>query len=174
MCWLVCAVGTKAHLYNELSYSLYFALMLAQGCKKNNVEKICVHVCVCTRGLSGWWVQSNASYLNFYVLRGIKEENSLNLFEDITALLKQRKCMAVISHLVSSSHHTITPSLCPCKETPSEIQTASSSLFGLCLHPWPASCPRVAELTLGERSQLQQRATDPGPEEGGSDSEERG
>lgn len=59
----------------------------------------------------------------------------------MTVLLKQRNCMAVISHLVPSSHHTITPSLCPRKETPTEIQTASSSLFGLCLHPWPASCP---------------------------------
>lgn len=71
----------------------------------------------------------------------------------------------------SSSSH---PVFVFTKEIPTKMKTDPSSSVGPCLHPWPASCPRSGGLTLGERSQLQQRATDPGPEEGGSDSEPRG
>lgn len=60
------------------------------------------------------------------------------------------------------------------KKRPTEIKTAPSSPVGPCLHPWLASCPWSGGLTFGERSQLQQRATDSGPEEGGSDSEQGG
>lgn len=93
----------------------------------------------------------------------ISSRNSINQSEDLTELLEQRSSIAVLQCQSLSLQRQSQAWTGPFRLG----RVVSASLA-------PASCPWSSGLTLGHRSQLQQRATDPGPEEGGSDSEQRG
>ena len=128
----------------------------------------------------GWMEKSNGWYLVITLYLVFKSaccssvercRNSISLFLGHDRIVGTEKRGAGAPVSPSSSSH---PVFVFTKEIPTKMKTDPSSSVGPCLHPWPASCPRSGGLTLVERSQLQQRATDPGPEEGGSDSEQRG